>query len=120
MTQHIEQDKADRTTLGQRKPSSAPELSRKPPTSANDNDCGPWPLIPFSEVLNGIPSEQQQQIERFSIESARAQAIQRRSRSSWRGKLGVVTYAVGVSIAMFGWIYLLWLALAASVRGLLG
>jgi hypothetical protein len=128
MTQHFKQDKAAGTTGAQPKPWSVPELSSKPTTSsANDNDGGPLPQIPLPNGLDGIRSGQRKLIEHFSIESqlpllyeeATAQAVQPSSRSSWRGTLGVVTYAVGTSIAMFGWIYVLWSALAASVQGIL-
>ena len=42
------------------------------------------------------------------------QAVQAGSRSSLRARLGRLAY-VAVSLAMFGWLYLLWLALVSSV-----
>ena len=125
MTQHIKQDKALGTSVAQRKPWSVPKLPSKPTVSANDNDGRPGPLNPVPKRLDGIPSGERKLIERLSMESAQqlllcaeATAVQPSSRSSWRGTLSVVTYAVGISIAMFGWIYLLWSALAAIVQGI--
>ena len=45
------------------------------------------------------------------------QAVQAGSRSSWRATLGRLAYGAGVSVAMFGWLYLLWLALVSIVQG---
>lgn len=45
------------------------------------------------------------------------QAVQAGSRSSWRATLGRLAYGAGVSVAMFGWLYLPWLALVSSVQG---
>lgn len=127
MTQHSKQDG---TTADQRGTGARPSFPSKLPTSANDNDCeGPWPLNPLPEELNGISCGQQELIERVSTESARpsflfeeatAQAVQTSCRSSWRGTLGRVTYAVVVSIAMFGWLYFLWRASVSGVQMMLG
>ena len=43
------------------------------------------------------------------------QAVQAGSRASWRATLGRLAYVAAVSLAMFGWLYLLWLALVSSV-----
>jgi hypothetical protein len=128
MTQHSKQDG---TTAAQRGTGARPSFPSKLPTSANDNDCeGPWPLNPLPEELNGISFQvdSKELIKRVSTESARpsflfeeatAQAVQTSCRSSWRGTLGRVTYAVVVSIAMFGWLYLLWRASVSGVQMML-
>jgi hypothetical protein len=124
---HIKQDDPDGTTVTRRGTGAHQRFPEQPPTSAaNDNDCeGPWPLIPFPEGLNGTPSGQQ--IRRLSTESARPlneevtirRAVQAGFRSSWRATLARLAYAVAVSIAMFGWLYVLWLALVSSVQWIL-
>jgi hypothetical protein len=92
-------------------------------TSANDND-GPWPLIPFPEMLDSNPAGPQ----KVAIESARASLLldeataprgQTEPEVSWRGTLARVTYLVAVSIAMFGWMYLLWWTLGSSLSWVL-
>ncbi len=104
--QHIKQDK---TELG-------PGHPRKPPTSANDNDCeGSW-YHPFPRGLGDNPTHP-----RFQYEGATpVQAVHTRVRSSWSGTLSRVTYAMGVSIAMLGWMYLLWLTLLTCVQAIPG
>jgi hypothetical protein len=126
MTQHSKQDS---TTAAQRGTGERTSFPSKLPTSANDNECEwPSPLIPLPEELNSISSGKQELIERVSTESARpsflfeeatAQAVQTSCRSSWRGTLGRVTYAVVVSIAMFGWLYLLCRASVIGVQMML-
>jgi hypothetical protein len=39
--------------------------------------------------------------------------------SSWRERFGRMAYVVVVSIATFGWLYLLWLAVLGSVQAIL-
>ena len=45
------------------------------------------------------------------------QAVQAGSRSSLRATLARLAYVAAISAAMFGWLYLLWLALVSSVQG---
>ena|SRR5438270_3288860 len=122
MTQHSKQDE---TTALQRSIGARPGFPRKPPTSANDNNRdGPWPLIPFPERLDAIPTGHQELFHRLSTQHEEAtaeQTVQASFRSSsWRTTLGLGAYVVGASIAMFGWLYLLWLALITSVNGIFG
>jgi hypothetical protein len=103
MAQHIEQDDPVGTTVARRSTGAW-----QPPTSAaNDNDCeGPWPLVPFPEGLHlceGVGTPQPVR-ERFT---------------SWRAPLSRLAYAAAVLIAMFGWLYLLSLALVSSVQKIL-
>jgi hypothetical protein len=123
MTQHTKQDKAARTTAAQPKPWSVPERSNKPTSSANDNDGGPY-RSERARPHSKRTAEVDRTLDRkgqtaFATGRSDRAGRQPRSRSSWRGTLGVVTYAVGTSIAMFGWIYVLWSAFAASVLGIL-
>lgn len=118
MVQPIGQDNpADKTIIRQSK--AHENFSGQPSTSAaNDNDDeGPWPLIPFPEgFFAGVRSEQQESI--FSTKSAgqlSSDISQRGSSSSRRGRLSRLTYAAMVLIAMVGWLYLLWLVLLSSI-----
>ena len=109
MAQHIEQDDPVGTKVARRSIGAHESFFKQPPTSAaNDNDCeGPWPLVPFPEGL-------------FLSEGvATPQLVQEGFRSSWRATLSRLAYAATVSIAMFGWLYLLWLALVSSVQMIL-
>ena len=108
MAQHIEQDDPVGTTVARRRTGAHESFSRQPPTSAaNDNDCeGPWPLVPFPEGLHlceGVATPQPVR-ERFT---------------SWRAPLSRLADAAAVLIAMFGWLYLLSLALVCSVQKIL-
>ena len=109
--QHIKQDKAD-VTIAQ----PGPGYPRKPPTSANDNDCeGSW-SHPSPRGLGDNPTHP-----RFRYEEATPlQAVQTSFRSSWSGTLSRVTYVMGASIAMLGWMYLLCLALLTCVQAIAG
>ena len=40
-------------------------------------------------------------------------------RSSWKAMLGRLVYVAVASIAMFGWLYLLWLVLVSSAQAIL-
>jgi hypothetical protein len=110
--QHIKQDKANVTTVAQ----PGPGYHRKPPTSANDNDYeGSW-SNPFPGRLGDNPTPP-----RFRYEEALPlQAVQTSFGSSWSGTLSRVTYVMGVSIAMLGWMYLLWFALLTCVQAIPG
>jgi hypothetical protein len=112
MTSHIKQDDPDGTTVTRRGTGAHQRFPEQPPTSAaNDNDCeSSWPLVPFPE--SACPSL-------FYEEVTTPQAVQSGFRSSWRATLGRLAYVAVVSIAMFGWLYLLWLALVSSVQGIL-
>jgi hypothetical protein len=107
MTIHIKKDDPDVATVTQRGTEQAPACA------ANDNDWeGSSPLVPLPEGRLGVPSGLQES-NRLSTESAcRSPAS---FRSSWRATLGKLAYVVAVSIAMFGWLYLLWLALVSGV-----
>ena len=99
-----------------------------PPTSAaNDNACeGPSSQVPFSTELNSMPSGQPEATTAI-IESAfpsipyeevtNPQAVQ--VGSSWRAMSGRLAYVAAVSVAMLGWLYLLWLALVSSMQAIL-
>jgi hypothetical protein len=102
MGQHIEQDDPVGTTAARRSTGAHESFSRQPPTSAaNDNDSeGPWPLVPFPEGF-------------FVVTPQKGLA------ASWRATLSRLAYVATVSIAMFGWLYLLWLVLVGSVHALL-
>ena len=124
MAQHIEQDHPVGTTVARRSTGAHDSFSGQPPTpAANDNDCeGPWPQIQFPEGLTAIPGGQQEPIRRDPTESAwpsflreevdSPQPVQEGFRSFWKTTL----YMATVSIAEFGWLYLLWLALVRSVQ----
>ena len=108
--QHIKQDKANVTTVAQ----PGPGYPRKPPTSANDNDCeGSWSR-PFPAGSATI------QLTRVSDTKKRPPCRQTSFRSSWSGTLSRVTYVMGVSVAMLGWMYLLWFALLTCVQTIPG
>ena len=75
--QHIKQDKANVTTVAQ----PGPGHPRKPPTSANDNDCeGSWSR-PFPAGSATI------QLTRVSDTKKRPPCRQTSFRSSWSGTL---------------------------------
>jgi hypothetical protein len=127
MAQHIEQDVLIGTTVAQRSAATNDSFFRHPPTSvANDNvRNGPWPLVPFPEGLAGDPSGQQEPIRRHPTETAwpsflregvdNPRPVQKDFRSSWKPTLYVAT----VTIAEFGWLYLLGLTLVRSVQWIL-
>ncbi len=89
-----------------------PTLSDGGGKSANDNEAH-WPLVPFPDLLDSNPPEHQQ----ISTENIRPpflgeptrHEVRPDIRPSWRATLGMVTYLVAGSVAMFGWVYLLWL-----------
>jgi hypothetical protein len=125
MGQHIEQDVLIGTAMTRRSIGANQSVSGQPPTSAaNDNDCeGPWPLVPFPEGLTAIPGGQQEPIRRDPTGSVwpsflreevdSPQPVQESFRSL------TTLYMGTVSIAEFGWLYLLWLALVRSVQWIL-
>jgi hypothetical protein len=105
MTQHSKQDETDGASAFQR--ITGASFARKPPTSANDNDCNaPLPLIPFPAGADSLLREQQEVIDLFPAQPGRATL----PTSSWKAMLGWFTYVLVVSIAMVGWLYVLWLA----------
>jgi len=57
-----------------------------------------FPSIPYEEVTN-------------------PQALQ--VGSSWRAMSATLAYVAAVSVAMLGWLYLLWLALISSMQAIL-
>ena len=129
MTQRIKQDDPDGTSAARRSTGAQPCFPGEPPVSANDNDCeGSWLPVPFSGPLNSIASGQQEPTQRQSTEGARPsfpseevitpQAVQAGFRSSWKATLSRLAYVAAVSVAMFGWLYLLWL-LVSSVQGII-
>ena len=82
--------------------------SRQPlPSVAANNVCdGPWPLVPFSKGL-------------LCAGGATPQRAQEGRRSSWKASSGKLAFAATAFIAMFGWLYLLWLAVVSSVEKIL-
>jgi hypothetical protein len=82
--------------------------SRGPlPSIADDNVCdGFWPLVPFPKGL-------------LSAGGATPQRSQEGPRSSWKATSGKLAFAATAFVAMFGWLYLLWLAVVSSVEKIL-
>jgi hypothetical protein len=85
----------------------APESSsRQPlPSVADDNVCD-GPLVPFPKGL-------------LCAGGATPQRAQVGPRSSWKATSGKLAFAATALIAMFGWLYLLWLAVVSSVEKIL-
>jgi hypothetical protein len=112
MTSYIKQDDPDGTTVTRRGTGARKRFPEQPPTSAaNDKDCeGSWPLVPFPKTA--CPSLLYEEV-------ITPRVVQASFRSSWRATLGRLAYLAVVSIAMFGWLYLLWLAPVSSVQGIL-
>ena len=129
MTQPIKQDDPDGTSVARRGAGAHPSFPGERNISANDNDFeGSWSLVPSASAFNSIRSGQQEPIQRHSTEGASpslyevvntSQAAQAGFRSSWRATLVRLAYVAAISAAMFGWLYLLWLALLSSVQGIL-
>lgn len=125
MSQQIAQDGTNGPIVIQRSTGAHQSSSGQPSTlAANDNVFeGPWPLVPFPEVPNAVRSGQQESIGRLAPESASSffpyeevtvpQAVQDGFRSPWTATLGRLVYVAAVSVAMFGWLYLLWRAVVA-------
>jgi hypothetical protein len=122
MAQHIEQEvsrPADRRNAGAR------EVFYKQP-AANDNDReGPWPLVPLPQELAPVPDREWLSMEGISSAllcegASLPQPVQEDFRSSCRETLGRLAYVAAISIAMSGWLYLLWLALAYSIGAIQG
>jgi hypothetical protein len=125
MSQRIAQDDANGSIVTQRSTGAHQSSSGQPSTlAANDNVFeGPWPLVPFPEVPNAVRSGQPESIGRLAPEGACSfflyeevtvpQAVQDGFGSSWTATLGRLVYVAAVSIAMFGWLYLLWQAVGA-------
>jgi hypothetical protein len=122
---HVRQDDPDGPTAT-RSGTGAPQNFPKPPatSAANDNDCeGPRSQVPLSTERSSIPSGQPEPTRGQITEGAcpsipceevtNPQAVQ--AGSSWRARLGMLAYVAAVSVAMFGWLYLLWLALVSSM-----
>jgi hypothetical protein len=109
MTSHIKQDDPDGTAVTRRGAGAHQSFPDQPPTSAaNDNVCeSSWPLVPFPESACA------------SLLYEEVSAPQAGFRSSWKATLGRLAYVAVVSIAMFGWLYLLWLVLVSSVHAML-
>jgi hypothetical protein len=82
--------------------------SRQPlPSVARDNVCdGPWPLVAFPKGL-------------LCAGGDTPQRAQEGPRSSWKATSGKLAFAATALIAMFGWLYLLWLAVVSSVEKIL-
>ena len=127
----MKQDDPDGKTVTRRGIGSHQSFPEQPPTSvANDRDCeDSWPLVPFPEGHLCTPSGQQESNRRLSTESACPShlqeevttpwAVQASFRASRRATLGKLAYGAAVSIAMFGWLYFLGLALVSSVQWVL-
>jgi hypothetical protein len=110
MMSHIKQDDPDGTTVTRRGTGEHQGFHEQPPTSAaNGNECS-WPLVPFPESAR--PSLLYEEV-------TTPRAVQSGFRSSWRATSGRLAYVAVVSIAMLGWLYLLWLALVSRVQGIL-
>jgi len=117
MGQHIEQDQVSTETP--RTTTNYDSFSKQPSSAANDNECeGPWPLVPFPE---GHSPKLNQPLSTDSFCPSHlyegSQVLQNDVRSSWRATGGRLTYVTMVSVAMFGWLFVIWLALA-SLLGL--
>jgi hypothetical protein len=129
---NIEQNNSDGPTVirqgvggHQRFPVLKPKFAA---IAANDNSCEwCWPLVPFPEGNLGISGAQQDSKLRLSTQSASflneevitTETVQPTFHSSWRERFGRMAYVVVVSIATFGWLYLLWLAVLGSVQAIL-
>jgi len=116
---NIKQNDPESATATRRDTRGYHRLREQPPTfAANDNssEC-PWPLVPFPEGHLGI-SGALQELNRpclFFEEVETPQVVQVGFRYSWSW----LAYVAVVSIAMFGWLYLLWLGLVSSVQAIL-
>ena len=99
---HIKRDDPDRATVIRRSARRGERLAeRSVMSAANDNDHqGPWPLIPFPES---------------PYPSVLLEDVTNPQRLSWKDKLITLSYVVATSIAVFGWLYVLSLAIVSSV-----
>ena len=102
MTSHIKQDDPDGTAVTRRGAGAHQSF----PDHDNVGESS-WPLVPFPE--SACPSLLYEEVS----------APQAGFRSSWKATLGRLAYVAVVSIAMFGWLYLLWLVLVSSVHAML-
>ena len=122
----------------ERRARARPSSLGKPRTSANDNDRERFLLIvPSAAVLKEVRAGRQEPSQRHSkgvsppstdrvslpFIDQRAKtpppAIRAGFRSSWKGMFGRLTYVAAISVAMFGWLYLLWLAMVTISLGML-
>jgi hypothetical protein len=116
MAQHIEQDDPVGRTVSQRT-GKHESFSRPPPIAANDNGYeDAWALVPFSEGLAPISDGEWLVGPSLLCEDAVPQPPQEDFCWSWRKTFGRLAYVAAISIAMPGWLYLIWLALAYSVH----
>jgi hypothetical protein len=100
---HIKRDVPDSAIALRRSAGQHQRLAeRSVKSAANDNDNqGPWPLAPFLE--SPYPT--------CSFED-----VTKPQHSSWKGKLIRLAYVAATPIAVFGWLYLLWLAMISSTE----
>jgi hypothetical protein len=98
--------------------------------AANDNDCERGrPLIPLPVGHLGIQCGQQELNQPLSTdrvypsllseEVTTTETVQATFSPSWRARFGRTAYVATISIAMFGWLYLLWLGLISSMQAIL-
>jgi hypothetical protein len=127
MPQQIEQAGPVIKRVGQRDAGAQENFSsRLTPTAANDNNCeGPWQLVPFPEGLAPIPDGQCLSMQDVGSSllwegNVIPQPGEQDIRPSWTANRGRLAYLATVSIVMFCWLYLLWLALAYGVDMILG
>ena len=101
---HIKRDVPESATTVRRSAGPHERLSVQS-SAANDNDNqAPWPLVQFPASL--YPS--------ISFED-----VTKPQRSTWKGKLIRLAYVAATPIAVFGWFYLLWLAIVRSTEWIL-
>jgi hypothetical protein len=124
MAQHIEQEvhrPADRRSTRARD-----VYKQLPASAANDNDReGPWPLVPLPQGPAPVPDRDWLSMEGIGSAllcegASLPQPAQEDFPSSWRETLGRLAYVAAISVAMSGWLYFLWLALAYSFGAIHG
>jgi len=108
MAQQIKREDSVGVSVARPSTGTPESASRRPlPSVAGDNVCdGPWPLVAFPKGL-------------LRAGGATPQRAQEGPRSSWKATSGKLAFAATALIAMFGWLYLLWLAVVSSVEKIL-
>lgn len=125
MKYHPKLGNEDAAIVARRNPGVCPTLSKGSLTSANDNQ-GYW-TPPLTELLPSNSSRLQQistENDRLFFLCKEANAQEGHADAGFRSSqwevLGGVAYLIAISIAMFGWVYLLWSILNISLKRMLG